>query len=305
MYSNLMKLYMEKKEDIERTLKEVRISDKCFIDNTFASARRLPMITTLIYYLQYHANYKDGVSLEEIKAFIYCMIIAEDGRWKDIARSMIWCPIEQTLEGITIQGNVKIIDGKYVVNAEKILRKNGMPLYWKALNIPCKKAEKVCRYMITYPNRALDMHSLDDNNGLDELLNYIKKRCKGAPRLKGIIVDTFDIKTYNKANYGSDECYYLIESAERLKLDFMTSNEWKIKGIVWVEKIPYILLGKINNGKLWYKFYNIKMKSEPYILTVKADSIENMWNCWENNLGEIIQTHFENCAVEDIHLFKN
>lgn len=304
MASNLMEVYMEKKEDIERTLKEIRTSDRCLTDANFASDRRLPMITTLMYYLQCQSNRKKGISIEAIELFIYGMIIADDGRWKDVAQSMVWCPIEQTLREGIMQGIINIIDGRYFVNAEKISRKNGIPLYWDILNTPCKKAKQVCNSMITSPNRVSDIYS-SYNNGLDKLWNYIKKRCKGAPRLEGVIVDTFDIKTYNKANYGCDECRYLIKGAERLKLYFTTEDERKIKGIVWVERIPYILFGKISDSKLEYEFYNIDIESEPYTLTVEADRIENMWNCWENNLGKIIQTHFENCAVEDIHLFES
>ena len=48
------------------------------------------------------------------------------------------------------------------------------------------------------------------------------------------------------------------------------NNEWNAKGVVWAEGIPYILLGKIKDGELGYRFYNIEMKLEHYVMVVQT-----------------------------------
>lgn len=152
MKSPLLKLYEERKSVIEDLLRKLRISEECKVWGSFASVRRLPMLATVIYYLQNCAGYAKGVSLEEIKAFLYCMFLAEGNKEEKVVKSITWCPIEQTLNEITGWKIEKTVEGKYLAKSEQIIGKDGKPLYWDVLELPCKLAEKICNDILNPPN---------------------------------------------------------------------------------------------------------------------------------------------------------
>ncbi|NJE30099.1 tetratricopeptide repeat protein [Thermococcus sp. 18S1] len=140
-----------------------------------------------------------------------------------------------------------------------------------------------------------ESHPREVKEDLERLKKYVEEKCKNAPILRGIIIDTFDTKTYIKANYGSEECYYLIRSAEVLAFSWFTKRRnwrWRIKGIVWINGKPHILLGKIRDQKLLYALYNIDM-SRPKIFNVPAptDFIGDLWNAWMDNLERALTDH--------------
>ena len=144
-------LYTKRKEDIEKTLERLKSSSVCMDYGNFASIRRRPMLATVIYYLQHHAGYGDGVSLEELKAFLYCMLLSEVNECEKTVEAIAWCPIEQTLKEIS--GHVlKLHDGKFTVDPEKVVRNNRTPPYWSALEPVILSAEKICNDILNPPN---------------------------------------------------------------------------------------------------------------------------------------------------------
>ncbi|ASJ07388.1 hypothetical protein A3L08_08690 [Thermococcus pacificus] len=172
-------LYTKRKEDIEKALEWLRSSEVCFDDGSFASIRRGPMITTVIYYLQHHLGYKDGVSLEELKAFLYCMLLSEINKWEKTVKAIAWCPIEQTLEEIS--GHViKVHNGKFIVDPEKVVGNSGIPPYWRALEPVVLSAKKICNDILNPPNERIEKllsqppQSLQKDPEMEEYLSRIR-----------------------------------------------------------------------------------------------------------------------------------
>jgi hypothetical protein len=150
----LLMLYSKRKEDIEKSLEQIKSSEICMDYGNFASVRRRPMLTTVIYYLQYYAGYNDGVSLEELKAFLYCMLLAETNEYEKKVESIAWCPIEQTLK--ELGGRVRKTKGKFVVNKDKLITKNRDPPYWDILIPILPMAELICNDILNPSNKKIE-----------------------------------------------------------------------------------------------------------------------------------------------------
>ncbi|AEF96934.1 tetratricopeptide repeat protein [Methanotorris igneus] len=278
MKTPLMELYEQRKDEIENCLKKLRESDKCMDWGNFASVRRRPMIATVIYYLQQYAGYADGVSIKELRAFLYCIYLVEKDKYEKMVSSMVWCPLEQTLEEITGR-LVKInSDGKYEVNLEEFKQKekNRKLTYWKVLRPICEKAERICNYMLNplnvrpegitveeffekgfsekdldklidayesawekektlyadgyakllisvaeyyekKPNKYEDEEILEKYGKLcEKLCKVINERKHEMPILNRMIIDTFEVESYIKANYGNELNYKLVNTLERI-----------------------------------------------------------------------------------------
>ena len=160
MSSPLMKLYEQKKDMIEKLLSNVRNSDVCRDYGNFASVRRRPMLETLIYYLQKYASYKKGVLVEEIKAFLYCMYLAEiEQKMEKVILSIIWCPIEQTLDEISGRVLKRYPGESYFVSIEQFEKRK--IIYWDVLDPLFVIAKKICEDILNPPdNRIKEMLSL-------------------------------------------------------------------------------------------------------------------------------------------------
>jgi tetratricopeptide (TPR) repeat protein len=173
--SPLLRLYEERRDVIESLLKRLRDSEMCEDWGNFASARRRPMLATVIYYLQKYAGYSEGVSLEELKAFLYCMFLAGSHGDLDVIKSMTWCPIEQTLEEST--GVEKTVDGKHIA---KLLGRDRKPTYWNTLEPLCRLAEKICKDILNPPNEwvrellSLSPEFLEKSLDMEEYLRELK-----------------------------------------------------------------------------------------------------------------------------------
>ncbi|AEH25188.1 tetratricopeptide repeat protein [Pyrococcus yayanosii] len=180
MKSPLLRLYEERKDIIEDLLRKLRISEECEDGGSFASVRRLPMLTTVIYYLQNCAGYEEGVSLEEIKAFLYCMFLAESDEYEKVVKAITWCPIEQTLNELTGWKIEKTGEGKYIAKSEQIIGKDGKPPYWDVLELPCKLAEKICNDILNPPDEwvrellSLSSDFLSKSLDMDAYLRRLK-----------------------------------------------------------------------------------------------------------------------------------
>ncbi|MCO6041242.1 tetratricopeptide repeat protein [Thermococcus alcaliphilus] len=175
MESPLLGLYKERKDVIESLLKRLRDSEMCEDWGNFASVRRRPMLATVIHYLQNYAGYSEGVSLEELKAFLYCMFLAGSHGDLDIIKSMTWCPIEQTLEESI--GVEKTADGRYVA---KSLGRDRKPTYWNTLEPLCRVAERICKDILNPPNEwvrellSLSPEFLARSRDMEEYLRELK-----------------------------------------------------------------------------------------------------------------------------------
>ena len=154
MVSPLLMLYTKRKEDIEKSIKQLRSSEICMDYGNFASVRRRPMLATVIYYLQYYAGYNDGVSLEELKAFLYCMLLAEADKYEKKVESIAWCPIEQTLK--ELGERVRKTNGKFVVNKDRLITKNRDPPYWDILIPVFLMAELICGDILNPPSKKIE-----------------------------------------------------------------------------------------------------------------------------------------------------
>lgn len=97
-------------------------------------------------------GYEEGVSLEELKAFLYCMLLAEVNEWEKTVKAIAWCPIEQTLKEIS-RRVLKVRNGKFTVDPEKIVMRNGKPMYWNALEPVIFSAEKICNDLLELSER--------------------------------------------------------------------------------------------------------------------------------------------------------
>ncbi|WP_048160004.1 tetratricopeptide repeat protein [Thermococcus barophilus] len=131
---------------------------------------------------------------------------------------------------------------------------------------------------------------------LKKLGEYIRGKCGNVQHLTWEISVTHNLESRIKVNYVSKECYYLVGSYEELTFSWFMKRRnwrWRIKGIVWINEKPHILLGKVKKQRLWYALYNIDM-SEPKIfnLPIPANFTGDLWNAWSDNLEKVLTNHF-------------